>query len=176
VEVDRKSVIQVIPESSSPASLQYKFARRKSDTMRYFGGDGMPLRILIADDDVTIRHLLRRILEGRPGWEVCGEAANGNDAVVQTEQLAPDLAIIDLAMPEKNGIEAAREIFSRSPLTAMLLLTVQEVSAELARAARDAGFRGAVTKASGSEVVIAVETLLGKGTFFAVEGSASGPN
>ena len=68
----------------------------------------MPLRILIADDDVTIRHLLRRILEERPGWEVCGEAANGNDAVVQTEQLAPDLAIIDLAMPEKNGIEAAQ--------------------------------------------------------------------
>jgi DNA-binding NarL/FixJ family response regulator len=92
----------------------------------------MAVRILIADDDRTIRHLLRRILEERPGWEVCGEAANGNDAVAQTEQLAPDLAIIDLAMPDKNGIEAAREIFAQSPLTAMLLLTVQEVSAELA--------------------------------------------
>ena len=93
---------------------------------------------------------------------MCGEAANGNDAIAQTEQLAPDLAIIDLAMPNKNGIEAAREIFAISPLTPMLLLTVQQVSAELARAARDAGFRGAVTKSSGSEVVMAVETLLGK--------------
>jgi DNA-binding NarL/FixJ family response regulator len=134
---------------------------------------GMPFRILIVDDDVTIRRLLRRILEERPGWEVCGEAANGNDAIAQTEQLAPDLAIIDLAMPNKNGIEAAREIFAISPLTPMLLLTVQQVSAELARAAREAGFRGAVTKSSGSEVVMAVETLLGKGTFFDIEGSSA---
>jgi len=104
---------------------------------------------------------------------VCGEAANGNDAVVKTEQLAPDLAIIDLAMPDKNGVEAAREIFAASPLTAMLLLTVQEVSAELARVAREAGFRGAVTKGSGREVVAAVETLLGKGTFFSVSESSS---
>jgi DNA-binding NarL/FixJ family response regulator len=133
----------------------------------------MPVRILIADDDVSIRHLLRRMLEERPDWRVCGEATNGNDAVAKTEQLAPDLAIIDLAMPDKNGVEAAREIFAASPLTAMLLLTVQEVSAELARVAREAGFRGAVTKGSGREVVAAVETLLGKGTFFSVSESSS---
>jgi len=138
----------------------------------FLGGQGMPVRILIADDDVSIRYLLRRILEERPGWEVCGEASNGNDAVAKIKQLAPDLAIIDLAMPDKNGIEAARQILSVSPLTAMLLLTVQEVSAELARAAREAGFRGAVTKGSGREVVTAVETLLDKGTMFQVEGSA----
>jgi DNA-binding NarL/FixJ family response regulator len=135
----------------------------------------MAVRILIADDDVSIRHLLRRILEERPGWEVCGEASNGNDAVIKTGQLAPDLAIIDLAMPEKNGVEAAREIFATSSSTAMLLLTVQEVSAELARAARDAGFRGAVTKGSGREIVMAVETLLGKGTFFDVESPQNPP-
>jgi DNA-binding NarL/FixJ family response regulator len=62
----------------------------------------MPVRIVIVDDDAPIRRLLRRILEERPGWEVCGEAANGNDAVAQIEQLAPDLAIIDLAMPDKQ--------------------------------------------------------------------------
>jgi DNA-binding NarL/FixJ family response regulator len=139
----------------------------------FLGGTGMPFRILIVDDDVTIRRLLRRILEERPGGEVCGEAANGNDAIAQTEQLAPDLAIIDLAMPNKNGIEAAREIFAISPLTPMLLLTLQQVSAELARAAREAGFRRAVTKSSGSEVVMAVETLLGKSTFFDIEGSSA---
>lgn len=135
------------------------------------GGKGMPVRILIADDDKSIRHLLRRILEERPGWEVCGEAVNGNDAVAMIKQLAPDLAIIDLAMPDKNGIEAARQIFSTSPLTTMLLLTVQEVSAELARAAREAGFRGAVTKGCGREVITAVETLLDRGTLFEVEKS-----
>jgi len=138
----------------------------------FSGGKGMPVRILIADDDVSIRSLLRRILEERPGWEVCGEAGNGNDAVAKIKQLAPDLAIIDLAMPDKNGMEAARQIFTISPLTAMLLLTVQEVSVELARAAREAGFRGAVTKGSGREVVMAVETLLDKGTVFQVEGSS----
>lgn len=138
----------------------------------FAGGNGMAVRILIADDDVSIRYLLRRILEERPGWEVCGEAANGNDAVAKIKQLAPDLAIIDLAMPDKNGIEAARQIFASSPLTPMLLLTVQEVSTELARAAREAGFRGAVTKGSGREVVMAVETLLDKGTLFRIEGSA----
>ncbi len=132
----------------------------------------MPVRILIADDDVSIRYLLRRILEERPGWEVCGEAATGNDAVTKVEQLAPDLAIIDLAMPDKNGVEAAREIFAASPLIPMLLLTVQEVSQELARAARAAGFRGAVTKGSGIELIQAVETLLSKGTFFSVEASS----
>jgi len=128
----------------------------------------MAFRILIADDDVSIRRLLRRILEAHAGWEVCGEAANGNDAVAKAEQLAPDLAIVDLAMPQKNGIQAAREIVRKSPSTSMLLLTVQEVSAELARAASEAGFCGAVTKGSSSEVVLAVEKLLGRGTFFAV--------
>jgi len=136
------------------------------------GDKGMSVRILIADDDVSIRYLLRRILEERPGWEVCGEATDGNDAVAKIKQLSPDLAIIDLAMPDKNGIEAARQVFANSPLTAMLLLTVQEVSTELARAAREAGFRGAVTKGSGREVVVAVETLLNQGTVFKIEGSA----
>jgi DNA-binding NarL/FixJ family response regulator len=136
----------------------------------------MLIRILIADDDVSIRHLLRRILETRRGWEVCGEAVNGNDAVAKTKQLAPDLAIIDLAMPEKNGLEAAREILAISPVTAMLLLTVQEVSVELVRAAREAGFRGAVTKGNKNEVMMAIETLLGNGTFFEIEGSPSAPD
>jgi DNA-binding NarL/FixJ family response regulator len=137
----------------------------------FSGAKGMPVRILIADDDVSIRQLLRRILEERPDWKVCGEAANGNDAVTKAEQLTPDLAIIDLAMPDKNGVQAAREIYAISPFTPMLLLTVQEVSVELARAAREAGFRGAVTKGSSSDVVMAVETLLSRGTFFDVDRS-----
>jgi len=76
-------------------------------------------------------------------------------------------------MPEKNGVEAAREIFKVCPLTAMLLLTVQDVSPQLAQEARKAGFRGAVTKGRGSEVVRAVERVLGNGTFFDLEGSLS---
>jgi DNA-binding NarL/FixJ family response regulator len=135
----------------------------------------MPVRILIADDDLSIRNLLRRILEDRAGWQVCGEAGSGNEAVIKTKQLAPDLAIIDLAMPEKNGLDAAREILSISPSTAMLLLTVQEVSPQLAQEARKAGFRGALTKDRGGEVVRAVETVLDKGTFFPAVGSQASP-
>jgi DNA-binding NarL/FixJ family response regulator len=98
----------------------------------------------------------------------------GRQPTATTQLPGPStLHLIDLAMPIKNGVEAAREIFALSPLTPMLLLTVQEVSAELARVAREAGFRGAVTKGSGNELVTAVDTLLGKGTFFRIEGSLS---
>jgi two-component system response regulator AlgR len=79
----------------------------------------MPVRILIADDDGLMRQLLRQLLEERPGWEVCGDPANGNDTVARIRQLAPDLAIIDLAMPGRNGMEAARQVFDRSPTTAI---------------------------------------------------------
>jgi len=122
-------------------------------------------RILIADDDTSIRRLLRRVLEGHPGWQVCGEAANGRDAVEKTQQLTPDLVVLDLAMPQMNGLQAGREIFKSSPLP-MLLLTVQEVSPELAREARSAGFQGAISKSRGVEVVNGIETLLRDQCFF----------
>lgn len=125
----------------------------------------MPTRILIADDDASIRGLLRRVLEDHPDWQVCGEAANGRDAIQKTEQLAPDVLVIDLAMPQMNGLQAAREISKSSPLP-MLLLTVQDVSPELVREARSAGFQGALSKSRGAEVVSGIETLLRDQCFF----------
>jgi DNA-binding NarL/FixJ family response regulator len=125
----------------------------------------MPTRILIADDDASIRRLLRRVLEEHPDWQVCGEAANGRDAVQKTEQLAPDVLVIDLAMPHMNGLQAGREIFKSSHLP-MLLLTVQDVSPELVREARSAGFQGALSKSRGAEVVSGIETLLRDQCFF----------
>lgn len=119
----------------------------------------MPTRILIADDDPSIRGLLRRILEDHPDWQVCGEAADGRDAITKTEQLAPDVLVMDLAMPQMNGLQAAREIVKSSHLP-MLLLTVQEVSVELARQARSAGFQGVMSKSRGVEVVSGIESLL----------------
>jgi DNA-binding NarL/FixJ family response regulator len=117
-------------------------------------------RILIADDDVAIRRLLRRILEERSGWEVCGEAENGSDAVAKTAELAPDVVILDLAMPEKNGLQAAREIAAVSPWLPMLLLTVQESSPELTSEAWKAGFRAIISKEKGTEVIQGIESLL----------------
>lgn len=126
----------------------------------------MPIRILIADDDSPIRRLLRRLIEEHSNWEVCGEAVNGAEAVEKTEELSPDLVVLDLAMPQMNGLQAAREISKAAPRLPMLLLTVQQVSPELVHEARNAGFQGAVSKSTGSEVVKGVETLLQKESFF----------
>lgn len=125
----------------------------------------MATRILIADDDVSIRGLLRRVLEQHPGWQVCGEAVNGRDAISSAQKLSPDVAVIDLAMPEMNGLQAGREISKASHIP-MLLLTVQDVSPELAREAKRAGFQGALSKSRGAEVVDGIETLLKNQPFF----------
>jgi DNA-binding NarL/FixJ family response regulator len=132
----------------------------------------MPTRILIADDDASIRGLLRRILEEHPGWQVCGEAANGRDAILKTEQLIPDVVVMDLAMPQMNGLQAGQEIFKSTHLP-MLLLTVQDVSPELAQEARRAGFQGALSKSRGVEVVNGIETLLREENFFKYNGDLS---
>jgi DNA-binding NarL/FixJ family response regulator len=122
-------------------------------------------RILIADDDAPVRQLLRRILEEHPGWQVCGEACDGRDAVAKAKQLSPDVVVMDLAMPQMNGFDAAREI-SKSNQLRMLLLIVQEVSQALAREARKAGFQGAISKGTGTEVILGIETLLEDGICF----------
>jgi len=132
----------------------------------------MATRILIADDDASIRGLLRRILEEHPGWQVCGEAANGRDAILKTEQLTPDVVIMDLAMPQMNGLQAGQEIFKSTHLP-MLLLTVQDVSPELVHEARKAGFQGALSKSRGVEVVTGIETLLRDQNFFQYNGELS---
>ncbi len=126
----------------------------------------MLARILIADDDLAIRTLIRRILEGQPEWKVCGEAVNGQDAVLKARELRPDLVVLDLAMPQMNGLQAAKEIGRVNPKLPMLLLTVQEVSAELISEARKVGFQGAVSKSSVADVVTGVETLLGEHSYF----------
>jgi DNA-binding NarL/FixJ family response regulator len=82
------------------------------------------LRLLLADDHTVVRQGLRRVLEERPDWVVVAEAGNGRDAVKQAEELKPDVAILDIAMPLLNGIEATRQIVKRSPATRVLVLTM----------------------------------------------------
>jgi two-component system, NarL family, response regulator NreC len=82
------------------------------------------LRILLADDHTVVRQGLRKVLEERPDWVVVAEAGNGRDAVKQAEELKPDVAILDVAMPLLNGIEATRQIVKRSPATRVLVLTM----------------------------------------------------
>src|SRR5215469_8908762 len=68
------------------------------------------LRILIADDHEVVRRGLRLLLQDRPGWEICGEAATGRAAVAMSKELIPNIAILDLTMPDLNGLEATRQI------------------------------------------------------------------
>src|SRR5437868_534837 len=133
----------------------------------------MPVRIFIADDDQTIRLLLKRLLEGHSEeWKICGEADNGRQAATQISELQPDVAILDLAMPSMTGLQAAREIATDHPEVPMLLISVQQVTKHLEHEARQAGFRGAVVKSSGSEVVKGVEALLRKQRFFVFDESS----
>jgi DNA-binding NarL/FixJ family response regulator len=124
------------------------------------------VRVLIADDDAAIRRLLRRLIEGHADWSVCGDAEDGQQAITKAAELSPDVIVLDLAMPQMNGLQAAREISRTLPALPMLLLTVQQVSQELTREALHAGFRGAVSKNTGSEVVRAIESLLQHQNFF----------
>ena len=126
----------------------------------------MAVRILIADDDASIRRLLRRLIETHGGWTVCADARDGHEAVDKTEELKPDVVVLDLAMPDMNGLQAAREISRNNPALPLLLFTVQQVSKELSQQALSAGCRGALSKNTGSEVVHAIEVLLNNQHFF----------
>lgn len=118
---------------------------------------------------------MRRLLEQKqPDWEVCGDASNGREAIERVEQLEPDVVVMDLGMPVMTGLQAAPEIARTHPTLPMLLISVQEVSKQLAREARRAGYRGAVTKSCGTEVIRGIEALLKHETlFYAEDGSVA---
>jgi len=123
------------------------------------------LRLLIADDHDVVRKGVRALLEEQPGWEVVAEATNGREAVEKATLVRPDVTILDLIMPELNGIEAAREILKRVP-TKILILTVYD-SDELIRQALEAGAQGYLLKTdAGRDLVAAVDAVRRNKTFF----------
>ena len=124
------------------------------------------LRILLADDHSLLRRGLKSILEAQPGWEICAEAHTGRDAVTKASQLRPDVVILDVCMPELNGIEATRQIRKASPRSEVLILSVHD-SNYLVREVIDAGARGYLLKSdSDLELVAAVESLANHKPFF----------
>src|SRR3954469_20046945 len=82
------------------------------------------VRLLLADDHTLVRHGLRKLLESRGDWQVVAEASDGREAVRLAEEHKPDVAIVDVAMPLLNGIEATRQIVKRSPATRVLVLSM----------------------------------------------------
>ena len=118
------------------------------------------VRILLADDHEIVRHGLRRLLETQPGWEICGEAGSGLEAVEKTRQLKPDIVILDHSMPELSGAEAARQILKALPKTQIAILTMHD-SEQLLREVLEAGVHGYVLKSDAMcDMVAAVRALL----------------
>ena len=124
------------------------------------------IRLLIADDHELVREGLRKVLEPRREWEVCGEAANGREAVEKAGQLRPDLVIIDFSMPELNGLEAARQIRAALPRTEVIILNMHETDS-LVRDVLAVGARGFILKSDAGRVLVqAVEAVLNGKPFF----------
>jgi len=123
------------------------------------------LRLLVADDHTFVRVGVRAYLEGQPGWEVVAEACNGREAVEKAKLLRPDVTILDLRMPELNGLEAAREIL-KDVATKVLILTIYDCD-QLIRECLEAGVRGYLLKSdAGRDLVSAVESLCHNKSFF----------
>ena len=124
------------------------------------------VRILIADDHELFRRGLAAELTQVPGWVVAGEAANGRDAVELAAALKPDIVVLDLTMPELNGLEAARKIISANPAARVLILTAHE-SEQLVREVLSAGAQGYVLKSDAGRILIAaLQALLDGRSFF----------
>jgi len=122
-------------------------------------------RVLIVDDHAFIRRGIQTILSPFPQWKLCGEAENGKDAIRMASELEPEVIIMDVSMPELNGIEATRAIRKAQPGIKIILLTLHE-SAELVRSAFRAGARGYLLKTDAEqELVRALTVVIKEGTY-----------
>ena len=116
------------------------------------------MRILIVDDSETTRRILRAIVRSRE-WTVCGEAETGRSGIKKFQELKPDLVLIDLAMPDINGIKAAKRMSVLNPRIPLILFTVLELDG-LERAAREAGICAIVSKAQAWDLIKSIETAV----------------
>jgi DNA-binding NarL/FixJ family response regulator len=124
------------------------------------------VRILLADDHDIVRRGLKALLQERVGWEISGEAISGREAVELARELQPDIAIVDLMMPELNGLETTRQIRKVSERTQVLIFTMHHTEA-LVHDVLEAGARGYLLKMDAErEIVAAVETILRRQPFF----------
>lgn len=119
----------------------------------------MIISTFIVDDHVIMREGLAQLLQSSPGFQVVGSAGNGRDAVSQVRQLKPQVVIMDISMPDMNGIEAARQIRESTPDSCIVILSMHS-TAEHVYHALEAGVRGYLLKESaGQEIVNAVRVV-----------------
>ncbi len=91
-------------------------------------GPGSPVRVLVVDDQAVFRQVARDVVEATPGFEAVGEASGGQEALRAVESLAPGLVLLDVRMPEMNGIEVARRLTATHPETVVVLVTIEDVA------------------------------------------------
>jgi DNA-binding NarL/FixJ family response regulator len=125
----------------------------------------MRLRILIADDHDLVRRGLRAVLESQSGWKVCAEASDGQQAVEEARKHKPDVAVLDISMPELNGIEAARRIRKELPRTQVIIVTVHEED-ELARELLQLGVLGYLLKSDADKDLVPAVQAVSQGKPF----------
>jgi DNA-binding NarL/FixJ family response regulator len=124
------------------------------------------LRILVADDHEVVRRGVCALLLSHSGWQVCGEAGNGREAVEKAKELRPDVVILDLYMPNLNGMEAARQILRHDPGQQILVLTITD-SEQMVQELLRVGAKGYVLKSDAArDLIAAVEALQENRTFF----------
>lgn len=117
------------------------------------------LRIVVADDHELVRRGIRGLLRGRRGWRVIAEAANGREAVEKANKLRPHVVIVDVSMPELDGLQATRQIRETTPNIQVVVLTMHE-SDQMVRRVLEAGARGYVLKSDlAAHLVNAVEDV-----------------
>src|SRR5437764_872814 len=127
------------------------------------------VRILLADDHDVVRRGLKTLLEEHSGWEICGEALSGREAVDLARQLLPDIAIVDLMMPDLNGLETTRQIRKISERTQVLIFTMHH-NESIVHDVLEAGARGYLLKSDAERhIVTAVETLLRRQPYFSAQ-------
>lgn len=125
----------------------------------------MTTRILIVDDSPLVRQRLRDMLQQHPQWMVCGEAANGRDALEKAQATNPDVIVLDFLMPGMDGLQTAREIGKLLPSIPILMFTMH-LSRQLVEEARNVGIRGAVAKSDAGRIIEGVEALLRNEPYF----------
>ncbi len=123
------------------------------------------IRILLADDHTVVRKGLRLLLEGQPGFEVVGDAADGRAAVTLAEETSPDVVVMDIAMPALNGIEAARQIAAKVPSAAVVFLSMHSDESYVLKALKS-GARGYLLKDSAEEDLINAVVAVSEGKAF----------
>jgi DNA-binding NarL/FixJ family response regulator len=118
------------------------------------------------DDHEVVRRGLRALLETQRGWEVCGEATNGREAVEKVNECRPDVVLLDLCTPELGGLETTRQILKTDPGTEILVLTMHE-SEQTLQDVLKAGARGCLLKSdAGRDLLAAVQALSHHQPFF----------